>query len=96
MMVDFAITCGSNDGKIAIWYHIMRTTSTKITKLWKDVENLSCYHTQKSQLDTCFVTVSTVMHSWVLMYFKTATNAASKMWIFVPVAFFSREQLSII
>jgi len=47
--------------------------NTKITELWKDIENSSCYHIQKRLLDTpTFVTISTVRHSMPLMYSEIA------------------------
>lgn len=48
--------------------------TTKITKLYKDVENLYCHHIQKHLDAPTFVAVSTVRHLQPLMYSATETN----------------------
>jgi len=54
-------------------------------KLWRDIENLSCFHTQKCLLNMpTFVTVLTVRHLLPLMYYKTVMKeVSSSRWFWV-------------
>jgi len=65
----------TNQFKVSQKCSVPQNSLTKISKLWKDVENLSCYHTQKGLLDApTFVTVTTVRHSLPLVCFETETK----------------------